>query len=71
MDKTKGWECPICHSKKYSEIVIRFGIKCRLFPNGTSRDKTDMNMCDGCEVIFGNPKKFRAKKVIGGFRIKG
>lgn len=68
MAMIKDWECPICHSKRYSEIVIRFGIKCKLFPNGTSRDEKDMNMCNGCEVIFGNSKKFRATKREGGIK---
>jgi|GEM_PF-1191492 len=69
MPASKNWECPICHSKKYSVIVIRFGIKSKLFPNGTSRDETDMKMCDGCEVIFGNPEKFRAPKREGGIKV--
>jgi len=62
----KDWECPICHSKKYCTIVIRFGIQTKMFPDGTSREEHDMKMCDDCEVLFGNPEKFRAPRREGG-----
>jgi hypothetical protein len=53
-DKPGQWCCPLCRSEKFVCVVATK-------PDGSFR-RTSLFQCDGCSVVFTDPKQFMEQR---------